>query len=208
MTGRPDRGFTLIEMLVAITIMGLFVTASMGAVRVGSRSWAAGHQYANSTEEMRATADFLRRQFAQIPPLAFGRGDDRRIRFRADEKRLLFVAPAPTFSQGGGLVTYLLAVEPHDGEDWLTLNIAGFDPGSEQFDFSTRRDPIVLGKGFDDIRMSYFGRDTDDEPPYWRSEWRSDAPGYPLAIRVSTRPRTGEPGWPDFVYPLRSGDRP
>lgn len=205
---RAHRGFTLIEMLVAITILGLFVTASMGAVRVGSRSWAAGHEYASSAEEMRATADFLRRQFAQIPPLEFGRGDDRRLRFRADEKRLLFVAPAPAFSQGAGLVTYLLAVESHDGEDWLALNIAGFDPGSDQFDFSSGRDRIVLGKGFDEIRMSYFGRDTDEDPPYWRPEWRSDAPGYPLAVRISTRPRLGNPGWPDFVYPLRSGDRP
>ena len=36
-----SAGFTLVELLVAIMILTLFMTASMGAVRVASKSWAA-----------------------------------------------------------------------------------------------------------------------------------------------------------------------
>ena len=35
---RRQGGFTLIELLVAIMILTLFMTASMGAVRIASRS--------------------------------------------------------------------------------------------------------------------------------------------------------------------------
>ena len=92
-----SRGFTLIELLVAILILTLFMTASMGAVRIASKSWAAGQDRSNATEEMRATADFLRRQFAQLPSLTIGEGEDERLAFAADETRVRIVAPAPQY---------------------------------------------------------------------------------------------------------------
>ena len=45
---RQSAGFTLVELLVAIMILTLFMTASMGAVRIASKSWAAGQQRADA----------------------------------------------------------------------------------------------------------------------------------------------------------------
>jgi prepilin-type N-terminal cleavage/methylation domain-containing protein len=84
---RYSSGFTLIELLVAIMILTLFMTASMGAVRIASKSTTAGVVRADTTEEMRAVSDFLRRQFAQLPPMTIGEGKDERLAFAADESR-------------------------------------------------------------------------------------------------------------------------
>lgn len=199
------RGFTLIELLVAIMILTLFMTASMGAVRIASRSWAAGQERADMTEEMRSVADFLRRQFAQMPPLTIGEGDELKLLFSASEKRLRFVAPAPQYSYGAGLMSYVLTAETIDGHEALTLRYAPFDPGSEDIDNRFMSDPMILGWGFENISFHYFGAQADDDDAAWRQDWQDDAEHYPSAVLIRTRSETSDDGWPDLVYVLRSG---
>lgn len=200
-----SRGFTLIELLVAILILTLFMTASMGAVRIASRSWVAGQQRSDATEEMRATADFLRRQFAQVPSLTIGEGKDERLAFAADETRVRFVAPAPQYSHGAGLMTYVLEVITVDEHSALMMRYAPFDPGNDEITDDYLSEPIVLGEGFDGAGFQYYGAATDDDDLSWQSSWTDDAENYPLAIIIRTRPDPESEGWPDLVFELRSG---
>ena len=201
-----SRGFTLVELLVAILILTLFMTASMGAVRTASRSWAAGQERSDATEERRATADFLRRQFAQLPFITIGEGDEERLAFEADETRVRFVAPAPQYSHGAGLMIYVLEVTTLDEQTMLTLRYAAFDPGSEAITDDNLSEPVVLGAGFDGAGFQYYGAFTDDDELTWHSSWYSDAENYPLAIFVRTKPDPESEGWPDLVFELRSGE--
>ena len=203
---KRSAGFTLVELLVAIMILTLFMTASMGAVRIGSRSWAAGETKSDATEEMRAAADFLRRQFAQLPFLTIGEGDERRLLFIADQEHVRFVAPAPQYSQGAGLITYILAAEAIEEDNALTLRYAPFDPGSEEISTNYFSEPVVLATGFDGIGFQFYGAPTEDDETAWRSSWDQDAENYPKAILIRTRSQPEGEGWPDLVFELRSGD--
>jgi general secretion pathway protein J len=200
-------GFTLLELLVAIMILTLFMTASMGALRIASKSWASGQERTDLTEEMRSVSDFLRRQFAQLPPLTVGEGSDERLAFAAGDKRLRFVAPGPRFSHGAGLVLYTLAAENVDGNESLTLRYVPFDPGNDEFAEPVSSEGMILAWGFEDISFQYFGAETDKDLPEWRSHWSTDAERYPLAIRIRTRNSPDGNGWPDLVYRLKSGER-
>jgi prepilin-type N-terminal cleavage/methylation domain-containing protein len=202
-----QSGFTLLELLVAIMILTLFMTASMGAVRIASRSWAAGHERSDLTEEMRSVSDFLRRQFAQLPALTVGSGNDERIAFEAGERELRFVAPGPRFSHGAGLVLYTLKAENVDGKESLTLRYAPFDPGTDVFSKSVRSDGMILAWGFEDVSFEYYGAEMDKDIPEWRSRWSADAEHYPLVVRIRTRNTPDGYGWPDLVYRLTSGER-
>lgn len=201
------RGFTLLELLVAMLILTLFMTASMGAVRIASKSWAAGQERSDLSEEMRSVSDFLRRQFAQLPPLTVGEGNDERIAFVASEKRLRFVAPGPRYSHGAGLVLYTLAAENVDGNESLTLHYAPFDPGQDEFSAPIRMESTILAWGFERITFQYYGAEKERDIPEWRSHWSADAENYPIAVRIRTRTTPDGEGWPDLVYRLKSGER-
>ena len=201
------RGFTLIELLVAIMILTLLLTASMGAVRVAGKSMSSGVARADATEEMRAVSDFLRRQFAQLPPTTVGEGKDKRIAFSAGQKQMRFVAPAPRYSNGAGLMTYLLAAETVDGREFLVLSYAPFDPGRDEFHEPLTSETVVLGSGFEAISFHYYGAEMEDDNRDWKRNWRDDAEQYPSAIRIRTRTDLGNGGWPDLVYTLRLGGR-
>ena len=202
-----EQGFTLLELLVAIMILTLFMTASMGAVRIASRSWAAGQERADMTEEMRSVTDFLRRQFAQLPPLTIGEGSDERLAFAAGDKTLRFVAPGPQYSFGAGLFVYTLAGQSIDGNESLTLQYAPFDPGSDSFADPVVSEGMILAWGFEEITFDYFGSLSDDGHPAWHRYWSDEAESYPLAFRIRTRNTLDGDGWPDQVYRLRSGER-
>jgi len=204
-TYNRSRGFTLVELLVAIMILTLFMTASMGAVRISSRSWAAAQERADATEEMRATADFLRRQFAQLPNLTVGEGDKERLTFAANEKWVRFVAPAPQYSHGAGLMTYVLAAELIDERHSLTLRYAPFDPGSDEVNEHYFSEPIILATGFEGIGFQYYGAPTDEDDAAWQTNWQDDADNFPSAIFIRTRAKPDGDGWPDLVFELRSG---
>jgi prepilin-type N-terminal cleavage/methylation domain-containing protein len=205
---RASSGFTLIELLVAIMILTLFMTAAMGAVRIASRSTTAGVVRADTTEEMRAVSDFMRRQFAQLPLMTIGEGKDERLAFIADQKTLRFVAPAPLYSRGAGLMIYTLAAKrTDDGREVLTLSYAPFDPGSERFEAIRTTEPLILTAGFETVEFEYFGAEMKKERPDWKPVWREDAEQLPNVIRVRTRTEFGGAGWPDLYFNLRSGQR-
>jgi prepilin-type N-terminal cleavage/methylation domain-containing protein len=202
-----QRGFTLLELLIAMLILSLFMTASMGAVRVASKSWAAGQERSDLSEEMRSVSGFLRRQFAQMPPMKIGEGDDERLAFAASEKKLRFVAPGPRYSHGAGLVLYTLSAENVDGRESLTLRYAPFDPGRDEFTAPAEMQGMILAWGFEDVTFYYYGAETDKDTPEWRSHWSADAERYPSAVRIRTRHSPDGEGWPDLVYRLKSGER-
>jgi len=205
---RRASGFTLVELLVAIMILTLFMTAAMGAVRIASRSTTAGVVRADTTEEMRAVSDFLRRQFAQLPHMTIGEGKDERLAFTADQKNLRFVAPAPLYWRGAGFMIYTLAARrTDDGREVLTLSYAPFDPGSERFESIRSTAPMILTAGFETVEFEYFGAEMEKDRPDWTPVWREDAEQLPVAVRIRTRTEFGSAGWPDLYFNLRSGQR-
>mgnify|MGYP001813497693 CR=1 FL=1 len=201
------RGFTLLELLVAILIFALLMTLSISSVRIAGQSLVAGVTGADATEEMRTVSDFLRRQMASLPPLVTGEGRDRRIALKADSKSLSFVAPAPQYSYGPGLIVYELTAERIDGLEYLTLSYAPYDPGTPEWQEQPPGARRIISRGFEGVTFDYFGSEMKRDPPAWKSDWRDDAELFPSAVRIRTRPSDMADGWPDLVYVLRTAGR-
>ena len=200
-------GFTLIELLVAIMILTLLMTASFGAVQTASRSWEAGQTRADATEQVRASSDFLRRQFGQLTKLTWTDGNDERIAFAGDHDTVRFVAPAPQHSRGPGLLIYELAVkQDHDGHA-LMLSYAPLDPGNVHFGNSELPAHLVIAAGFEGVSFDFYGAEMEDEAASWKRSWRPDAEYYPSAIRIQTNDDDSPGAWPDLVLALRSGEK-
>ena len=201
------RGFTLLELLVAIMIMTLMMTVAFGAVRLGSRSWEAGIERANASDEVRAVSEFLRRQFAQMISIPTDDNDAMEDIFSGDQIRIRFIAPAPRHSVIAGLIVYTLSAEKFDDSQRLVLSYAPFDPGTGNLPEAQSNQHLILADGFATISFQFFGKKAADSMPSWQEEWPDDEESLPELVRITLISANEAIRWPELVLKIFAAEQ-
>jgi len=199
-----QQGFTLLELLIALVMVSLVMTAAFGALRVGSRSWESGLVRADSVEEMQAFAEFLRRQMAQAVPVSWNGESGRRIAFSGEQYQVRFVAPAPFDSGRVGLLTYTLSIEREADGSRLRLAYDPYDPGATSLGRSPDDAEITIETTFATSWLDYYGAIDSDSRESWQRGWPATAELYQRLVRISFGNNSHEAEWPKLVLPLRS----
>ncbi|HRF63384.1 MAG TPA: prepilin-type N-terminal cleavage/methylation domain-containing protein [Candidatus Competibacter sp.] len=195
-----QSGFTLLELVVAITLVGLILVVLYSGLRLGLNGSDSGEQRAEATNRLRLAYEFLRRQLAQS--MTVYRMNDQRenvVVFSGQPDSIEFVAPMLTQLGQGGL--YRVRIGASDGHLWIRWRL--YQPNDP--DAGEERERVLL-EGVSGIEWAYFGpeRDDDQTPPRWRSDWASTE-RRPLLVRLNLT-HQGEP-WPDLVAALIEGPR-
>lgn len=210
---RPERpaqtGFTLLELLISITLLGMILVLLFGGLRLGVRSWDAVQQQVDNLNTVRSVESFLRREMALTQPYRWKTGTGQRLAFLGERSKVNFVAQLPTRIGGGGLYAIALEVE-HSGKDKrLVWRHVPLSPLIQDFAAVSQAPEIILAgvelSAVDDIWLTYFGRTSDNAAPVWMDRWESDS-RLPMLIKIQVR-FVGGAEWPDFVVaPLLSSE--
>jgi general secretion pathway protein J len=198
-------GFTLLEVLIAVSLLALLITLAVGTLRTAVRSVRSGEALIQRTDRMRVAQEFLRRQLSHAMPLPFERLEDsgeNRV-FVAERDSLRFVAPMPGYlSRGGPHVQWLTLQSGPDGMqlefDHSQLN--GYDPDNPKG--NSKREPVVLLEGFRDARFEYRALDEQGELSDWDANW-DDPQQLPLMVRLVLEfDPDSRQTWPDLEVPV------
>src|SRR5690606_25228401 len=124
--GNSQRGFTLLEILLATTLLAAGLALGFATLRAATATVDRGEALADRTERMRAVEGFLRRRLASATPIAFAIEDDtgRMIRFIGEPDRVRFVADLPNYLGRGGPHLHDIAVLDGDGGQRLAVSFA------------------------------------------------------------------------------------
>lgn len=170
-----EHGFTLLELLISMTILALIFVAVLGAIQVGSKSWESGELRAEANQRSRTLFDALARELTMLYPLRIKDQDkDVIAAFRGTSDSLSFATlpqsyGAEPFSHMIRVVTY--GVESERGlvatESYPLVGPAdGSGPQEERM------------KGLDErvseVRFRYLvpeGKPEEKLPPSWREFW-------------------------------------
>jgi len=193
--GVRQAGFTLLEVLVALTVLGfLFIGLNQGT-RTGFALWNSQTRRISETEELDATARITRSLLTgiRILPVTAGDAVPQAIAITGEADRLAFVGDLPT---GFGTtrradITLVLSTgrfvlnwSPHRHER------AGAPPIAPT--------ETELIRGVDRLDLAYFGAASPETPPEWHTQWTG--PGLPLLIRVRLGfPKGDGRRWPDLI---------
>ena len=165
------RGFTLVELLLALTLMSMLLALAYGGLRAATRAADKGQAILADSGRIRMAHQFVRKQLNQMAPLVFAESEDQQERsvFTGDARKIRYVAPMPGYlGFGGPQVQELAIVSGADGDE-LVLSHALLQGFEEQN--LNLRDPIVLLKKIEFAEFSFLGRDETGDLSGWASQW-------------------------------------
>ena len=178
---RGDSGFTLMELLVALTLLALLMTVMLGGLRLGTHVWETSNTHIESGDEVSVVRNFLRQRLEEaLPVSAAGRNRTNRPHFVGEPERLQLTSSMPA-SLGEGLFQLQLAVNPASEDDKAGRLILDWRawPEAASGDNSQR---MIL----DDvagIAFAYYTNGTRREEGRWVRTWQ-DQDLLPELIRV------------------------
>jgi general secretion pathway protein J len=182
---RRSDGFTLMELLVAMTLLGMLMTVLFGSLRFGTRVWEATDRILEDDGEAHAIRAFLEERLEQSLPLTLKLADGRFETVFLGEETALRLASSMPESIGLGPYVMKLALTPADDRavgNALTLRWRIIDDGIGLADDGVQ-ERVILGS-LDRIRFAYFGRKEERETaPAWHATWR-DQEELPDLIRM------------------------
>jgi general secretion pathway protein J len=191
------RGFTLLEMLIGMTLLGFILSLLFAGLNLGMRSWEAGEQRMVTSSQQAVIIDFIRRTLEQTYPLYWRLDNEERLAFVGETGSLRIVAPVPM--PGGGSSNYLVAIDLIEGEKGRDLAMRWHvpDPRAPGFGPAEEAKPKVLAKAVREVAFAYFGAENDIDEPAWHDQWL-DQKTPPELIRLKLTMENGET-WPDIV---------
>lgn len=199
--GRRNGGFTLIEVLLAISLMAIIMAMAYGGFRAGVRATTSGEELIEETNRLRVAHEFVGRQLSLAQPLIIEETEDGHIRFEGEGDRVRYIAPMPGYlSYGGAYVQELRLESGREGMDlvfaWAILN--GYEPGDLD-----QVDAVTLIEGIDAGSFEYLGFTEDGEELFWTDYWeRPDTMPVGVALRMDLIRDNGL-FWPELVTPLK-----
>ena len=174
---RHDKGFTLLELLISITLVATIITIATGALRLAYRSISSGEKKMESLERFRSSLYIINSQILSGVPLSFDRQGVKQVYFAGSAEFLRLVS---NYSIWGGqrghvIVEYRVAVENNGTKSlYAGETLVGTEKPRE-----TR-----LLQGLDGIYFEYFLQDrTEELGGRWVPQW-SDTTKVPDKIKL------------------------
>ena len=188
---QSEKGFTLLEMMVAVTLVALMAVGIWSIFRTTVRAWSRGTEYIDANQRRRNILDMVRKQIASAYPLAAPPDPAMPVSvnpiFHGTESSLHFISLNSLHFQdspGLTLVNYEVTQDPLGGAYLLGESEERYLWQSAGFESET--DPPATTLLFGNLAECYFEYSSDDPEEPWVREWDAQERGQlPEAIAMT-----------------------
>jgi general secretion pathway protein J len=192
-----DAGFTLIEVLIGITLLAMLGTVIASGVRLGGRAWNDAERQTANSDDMVLVQNLFRRTILRARP-AFVSDDpqDLTVFFTGEAGTLSLMAPQPGTQLSGPWVNQRFYVAPNGASRALFVAL-------QREGAPSAAGGIVLLDHVASVRFAYFGSPAPGEPATWQESWtgRSRLPDLVRVAILRDTPRLS--AWPELVVATR-----
>jgi len=202
-------GFTLVEVVITLTILGFICLIIFGAFRLGLSAWERGESVKDEYQEARIVSQLITQQVKSAVPFKIkpqqAEGDY--LAFEGDARSLRFVSSVPVrgnqpeglvyaryeFKEGGSEGGHLIFYE----EKALNKDFFAEEPKEER--------AVALLERVSSVRFEYFREEdpVNNQPEEWVEEWNAkDEKRLPKAFKMTIirKNQTGKEEPPITVF--------
>lgn len=181
-----DRGFTMVELLIALAIVAALLAVAFGGLRVGLAAWQQGETRAEAHQHVRGVTLTLAHALTGIHPYqgSLGEAPEPVLMFEGSENRVAFVTrtPAFPFHVPIAFVAVVMSIEEGDERGLVVRQRALPNPKPFTDAAVALRDPSVT-------RLALRYRNESGE---WKTSWDVETDkGLPRAIQMTVSAELG-----------------
>ncbi|KAF1051123.1 MAG: hypothetical protein GAK43_02546 [Stenotrophomonas maltophilia] len=165
-----QRAFTLLEVLVSLTLLGLLLVLVAGALTTSRHTLESSERYSVRLTDVRAAQRYLRASLQQAVPLSLGSAERANgIVFRGNSQQLSYLGPMPG-PLGGGLRVQTLSLPPAQGGASASPLQVSFAPLGAATALPSVPSQVVLPE-VKALRFRYRGIDAAGQATPWLPDW-------------------------------------
>lgn len=199
-----QAGFTLLEVLLGMSIMSIMMLLLFASLRLCVQNWNAGEKKIAQVSQAAVIQGFLQSKLHAAIPLDADFLEEPQFSFQGSKDELQFVAAMPASAARLGLQLFTLSLVPSARDeqgDYLQVEMQPFFPlgDSEEWD----EEPVIILKKVQSLKFSYFGADGpyNNIEPSWESEWL-EKKNLPELVSIEIE-LVGDEIWPQLVVALK-----
>jgi general secretion pathway protein J len=198
-------GFTLIELVVAMAILGIMMLLIYSGLTFALRSWDAGDAVGRTAADRRIGEAFVRRELGELFPMRFKDPMKLRIAFEGARERMRFVSSRAAGVSSGGLslVSLEMQGDSRSGRNFV-MRRAMPDEAADSFEPVEAAEPSIILAGVESVQFEYFGAENDFTDPKWMDEWTWET-RIPQMVRLRIKRADGQ-FLPDLVVRIMLGE--
>ena len=184
----------MMEVLVAMTLLALLMTALSGSIGFVGRSWDRGWEASEKSASFSRIESTVRRMVERSFPVTVRAEKKQRFLFEGTETRLRLVAHDAPGGSAGALYVQEIAVTGTASRRQLLYRQYLFRSGSVRPESITEAE---LLSGDFSVAFSYFGSVRPTTPPVWLESWSPDR-ALPALVQLRIHTGDGTP-WPPII---------
>lgn len=200
-TPHSTGGFTLVEMLVAMTLLSLLVLAMGSALRSTAQTEERVDQRLARNDELRVTSSFLQSVLGRISGqrrAGVTSVDENPFLLRADAKELVWVGVMPARYGAGGRQFFRLSLANSGNSASLVLQFMPMDEPILPTGWEGATTEVLV-RDVMDLALQY--QDAGQDKPEWQSAWEAKD-RLPTHVLISLATRSNG-AWPPMVVAMR-----
>ncbi len=189
-----EIGFTLIEVVLALSIFALIGTILYGAFSLGNRALSKSQASFEKNQKLRALGNLLESYIRSSYPYRAS-AQEQTIFYQGEEDSLTFVSSFSLAMGGRGMAKIHIYREGDPSKDGI-LKLeeeipVRFDDDAEE----GQHNSVTLQRGVESFQISYLDPQSEDEK--WEQRWEGEERGIlPRAVRLAYRTKDGkESSW-------------
>jgi len=194
---RHSAGFTLLELIIALSVLGLLCSLTYSAVSVGLRSWESAQIRVNRLDDFHISWHFLQDALTHAKPVFDPQSQPNDILFRGSSQQLSFVSTISNYVGFNGLSLIDLYTDPQTQQFYLrSRSFTAYQQSDNSATYTT-----LLLEDLEQLNIAYFGRPHQQRVATWHAQWLSNQ-RLPDLIRIQIKTHVlGE--WPTlWIAPL------
>lgn len=194
------QGFTLIEILIAMTLLSIMMVLLFGSLKICAESWERGEKKISEVSDVSAVVNFFQRHLTVARPLwnDFKAGE-RVLSFQGKAQSLQFVSSFPTSAGRAGLQLFSVELVSENAGNVLKVTLKPFFPIPEGEEWLEEKE--ILIRNVSRFSLAYFGSEDGLSESRWQDDWlERDRPPRLVKIKIDL---DNAIFWPEMMIDLK-----